>query len=99
VIYGGERSVALEKIQRVEEAYGFVEKFLQGQDWIAGDAVTIADFSIVPSITTLDLVVPIDPERFPNVAAWIGRAERLPYYDVNKRGLDQLKKLVEDRLK
>ncbi|KAH0820124.1 hypothetical protein GEV33_002665 [Tenebrio molitor] len=81
VIYGGERSVPLEKIQRVEEAYGFVEKFLQGQDWIAGDAVTIADFSIISSITTLDLVVPIDPERFPNVAAWIGRAERLPYYD------------------
>nr|AIL23541.1 glutathione S-transferase epsilon [Tenebrio molitor] len=99
VIYGGERSVPLEKIQRVEEAYGFVEKFLQGQDWIAGDAVTIADFSIIPSITTLDLVVPIDPERFPNVVAWIGRAEKLPCYDVNKRGLDQLKKLVEDRLK
>ncbi|KAJ3663885.1 hypothetical protein Zmor_008105 [Zophobas morio] len=99
VIYGGEKIIPQVRIDRVKEDYGLLEKFLQGKKWVAGDHVTVADFSIVSSITTMDVVVSIQGAQFPNIAAWIERMEKLPYYDQNKTGLDQIRKVIEDNLK
>lgn len=80
----------------VVEAYEFVEAFLQGHDYLVGNQLTIADLSAVTSVTSLDILVPIDANKFPNVAAWIKRLEALPYYSkVQDKGLNDFRKAFE----
>ncbi|XP_068892693.1 glutathione S-transferase 1-like [Tenebrio molitor] len=99
IIYEGEKTVPRDKADKVREAYSFLEKFLEGKNWVAGDAVSVADFSIISSITTMDVVVPVDTKTCPNIASWIKRMEKLPYYDENKKGLDQIRQIIEEKLK
>lgn len=75
----------------IVEAYEFVETFLQGHEYLVGNQLTIADFNAVANVTTLDVLVPIDAIKFPNVVAWIKRLQRLPYYSkVQNRGLKDI---------
>lgn len=87
-----------EKAEEVIEAYGFLEKFLQGNTWMAGEDVTLADISLITTVTSLNVLVPIDEEKFPNIAAWIKEAEDLPYYDAQKNGLEMFTNLMQESL-
>ncbi|RZC35594.1 hypothetical protein BDFB_005179 [Asbolus verrucosus] len=51
----------------LDEAYAFLEAFLAGNRWMTGDYVSIADYSIISSISSLNVFVPIDAERFPKL--------------------------------
>ncbi|KAK5642106.1 hypothetical protein RI129_008273 [Pyrocoelia pectoralis] len=75
-------------------AYDFLEKFLEGHLWVACEFLTLADLSLIPSITTLDIFVPIN-EKYPNITNWIKRAEQLPYYHINKKGLEICRNLAK----
>ncbi|XP_017785713.1 PREDICTED: glutathione S-transferase 1 [Nicrophorus vespilloides] len=74
--------------------YQFLDDFLIDKDWVCGNSITIADFSLISSVTTLDLLVPIG-DTYPNITAWLGRAEELSYYDVNRSGLEKFKEFIE----
>lgn len=91
----GIKTIPQHLIEEILQAYEFLEKFLGGHQWVAGDQLTIADFSLLASTTSLDTMVSIDSKKYPNVTAWIKRAEQLPYYRVNQKGLDDLKNLVK----
>ncbi len=47
---------------------------LAGREWIAGDAITIADL-LGASIASLPRVIGARFDAYPNVAAWLGRVE------------------------
>jgi len=98
VIREGANKILPEKAAAVVEAYEFLEKFLEGQKWVAGDNVTLADLSLIPSITSISVVVPLDKEKFPNIADWIERAQNLPYYDANQTGLEKFKAFILSKL-
>jgi glutathione S-transferase len=69
-----------------------VEHFFDDNNcWIAGDDISIADLSLIPSITSLDVVVPIDEKQFPKLARWVKKAESMPFYEANKKGLCKLR--------
>ena len=40
------------KVKRLEEAFTFLDTFLEENEFIAGDRFTIADISLVASVTT-----------------------------------------------
>lgn len=65
--------------------------FSEDNYWIAGDSLTIADLCLIPSITSLDVVVPIDEKKFPKLTNWIKMAEKMPFYEANKKGLCKLR--------
>lgn len=85
-----------EKINQMNQGYEFVNKFLEGQQWVIGSNITLADLTLIATVTTMDIFVPIDSEKYPNISAWIQRAEELPYYEVNKTGLQGLRKIFAD---
>lgn len=61
-------------------------------DWLAGDDVTIADFSIIAVVSAINVLVPVVSEKFPRTLAWMSRCQNLPYYqEGNQRGLDKFK--------
>ncbi|CAH0546309.1 unnamed protein product [Brassicogethes aeneus] len=98
IIFQGVKSIPKEQSDAVIEAYGYVENYLEKTKFVAGNNVTIADFSLVTTVTSCDLVVPIDATKFPKIAAWIKKMEQLPYYDVNKVGLDMLRATIKSKL-
>lgn len=71
-----------------------MEIYLESQPWVAGDSVTIADFSFITSVTAMSIFVPVSDD-YPNITRWIERCEALPYYEVNIEGFEKLKEVVE----
>ncbi|KAF2901364.1 hypothetical protein ILUMI_04822 [Ignelater luminosus] len=74
-------------VKEINEAYQFLEKFLESHQWIAGDNVTIADFSLVTTITSLNYHVKIDPEFYPNVTGWVKKAQELACFSCDHEQL------------
>ncbi|XP_031347625.1 glutathione S-transferase 1-1-like [Photinus pyralis] len=89
--YFGGKGVSDFNISESNESYERLNLFLEKTKWVAGDEITLADFSLIPSVTTMDVVVPIDP-KYTNIHKWIERASKeWPYYNINQRGLDEFK--------
>lgn len=82
----GKKVIPKERVEAIVEAYNFVEVFLKDHDYIAGDHLTIADFSIVTTISALNAFIEIDSSKYPKITAWIKRLEQLPYYEENAKG-------------
>ena len=89
--YKGRKALTSEQIEGLENGYGHLNNFLRDSKWVAGEHVTIADFSLIANVTSLDFLYPVDSQRFPNVSAWMKRAEELPYYDENREGLESFR--------
>ncbi|CAB3364247.1 Hypothetical predicted protein [Cloeon dipterum] len=43
------------KLKKLEEAYEYLDKFLDGQDWAAGSEMTLADISLASSVSTAEV--------------------------------------------
>lgn len=79
-----------ECLDLAKEQYDFCEKFLEGNDWMCGSTMTIADLSLFPTITSLAKLAPYDASSLVNLTNWIKRCETLPFAAVNKKGLDDV---------
>nr|CAD7198535.1 unnamed protein product [Timema douglasi] len=62
------------QFQQIQEAVGFLEKFLEGQQWVAGDALTIADYNLLVSVADIQSVGLV-LSSYPNVSRWFHRAK------------------------
>jgi glutathione S-transferase len=45
-----------EKMKKLEEAFQFLDKFLDGQDFVAGNSLTIADLAVISSVSTAEVI-------------------------------------------
>lgn len=57
-----------------------MEEFLEKGDYVCGDELTIADFCCIATISSIDKIAVIDPEKYPKLVAWTKRMEGLPFY-------------------
>jgi len=82
----------------LKEKLAFLETFLSGKNYVAGDNKTVADLSIYSGLGMLD-VVNIDLATFPNITAWRARlAAELPYNEeVNLKPLADFKAFAESK--
>ncbi|XP_065157565.1 glutathione S-transferase 1-like [Atheta coriaria] len=91
---GGEKCPTPKQIETLNTQYDFLNKFLSGKPWMAGNTVTIADFSLISSISSLLHMVPID-SKYTDLLAWVKRCEQLPYYEANGKGARAFKEFVK----
>ncbi|KAH8400716.1 hypothetical protein KR009_000529 [Drosophila setifemur] len=97
VVFFGKKTMPKERYDAIIQIYDFVETFLGGNDYVAGSHLTIADFSLISSITSLEAFVDFDPVKYPKIHAWIQRLEKLPYYEeANGKGAKQLVAIVRN---
>lgn len=82
------KAVPAEKAKSVQDSYGVLNRYLEDNQWVAGDNVTIADFHIYTTITSLEVLVEIDAKSFPNVTAWIKRVKELPSLKGDEKDLE-----------
>ncbi|XP_068157669.1 glutathione S-transferase D2-like [Drosophila tropicalis] len=87
-----------EDLKKIEEAFGFLDTFLEGQLYVAGNHLTLADISILATVSTF-VVAGIDITKYQNVNRWYENAQKVtPGWDENWEGLLQLKKMLETML-
>jgi glutathione S-transferase len=82
----------------MSEAYQFLNTFLEGKQWVAGDFISVADYSLISSVSSIETLVPIDEEKCPNVVAWQKRLEARPEYEVNRKGREEFSVLFNSKL-
>ncbi|KAH8318832.1 hypothetical protein KR074_007326, partial [Drosophila pseudoananassae] len=87
-----------EDYQKIETAFDFLNTFLEGQDYVAGDHVTVADIAIVATLSTFE-AVEFDFSKYSNVTRYYENAKKVvPGWKENWEGLQAFKKRVQDRL-
>ncbi len=71
-----------EKLNWMFTSLSRLEQFLTKSRYVSGDTLTVADISIIPTITLLDVAVKLDFSRFPNIIRWMQTMQsELPYFD------------------
>ncbi|KAI8119125.1 Glutathione S-transferase 1 [Lucilia cuprina] len=93
-----DNQVPQEKIDAIVETYNFLEIFLKDLPFIAGNHLTIADFSIVSIVTSLEPILDIDTSKYPKLTAWLKRMKTLPYYqEANGNGAQQYSEMIKSK--
>lgn len=85
--------------QDIVNTYEVLETFLEIYKYMVGDSLSIADFSLVASISSLDPIIPIDDKRFPKLKQWLTTMQNLPYYnEANQIPLNKYITVIKSRL-
>ncbi|KAF2361043.1 Glutathione S-transferase N-terminal [Trinorchestia longiramus] len=80
------------------EALGWLDGYLAGRDYIAGSSITIADHSLVASVSTF-VASGVDVSGHANVSAWLGRCKKtMPGYDLNEQGAKGFGDMAKEKL-
>ncbi|XP_050515917.1 glutathione S-transferase 1-1-like [Diabrotica virgifera virgifera] len=87
--------IASEEIKALQ----FLEVFLKSSKYVAGDEMTIADFSIWATLTNSSNLVPIEETNFPRITEWMELMNQNPYKEINEPGAATFKKLINAVLK
>lgn len=88
-----------ELLKDAEETYSILNTLLEKSIFAADDEVTIADFCLIASVSTLQFYKPISKTNYPKLNTWVERIKALPCYGENVQGLEQYKRLAIERLK
>jgi glutathione S-transferase len=89
------------------QVYSFLEAFLEGKQYMTGDSVTLADYSLFPTITswnffaiitTLNVFLTIDVQKYPRLAKWLKVIESRPEAEVNKKGQAIFETIIKSKL-
>ncbi|XP_017041173.1 glutathione S-transferase D2 isoform X1 [Drosophila ficusphila] len=87
-----------EDLKKIETAFGFLDTFLEGKDYVACDQLTVADIAILANVSTFE-VVEFDFSKYTNVVRWYANAKKVtPGWDENWEGLQKMKEFFESRI-
>lgn len=80
--YSNERTTSVTDLQQrdIEEAYGVLEKYLQGSSFVAGDKLSVADLSCVASVSSLHAIVPVGL-KYVNINEWWNKLKGEVWYE------------------
>jgi glutathione S-transferase len=84
--------------ESLSEVYSFSDTFLEEKEYMVGDSVTIADYSLFAIITTLNVFLTIDVQKYPRLAKWLKVIESRPEVEVSKKGLAIYETLMKSKL-
>ncbi|XP_020817217.1 inactive glutathione S-transferase D3-like [Drosophila serrata] len=88
-----------EDFKKVQDTFGFLNAFLEGQEYFAGDHLTLADIAILSNVTNFD-VLGFDISKYPNVAKWYANAKKVtPGWEENWEGALDLKRSFDEKMK
>ncbi|CAL4124569.1 unnamed protein product [Meganyctiphanes norvegica] len=98
VVFRGQEKPEPEKLEKAMEALGWMDSWLEGKSYITGDNVTVADHSLVATVSTI-VAAGIDISKFSNIVAWFELCKKLPGYDeVNAPGAEEFGTMVKAKL-
>lgn len=79
------------KFKGIEAAFEFLDGFLEGAEFLAGDALSVADFVTGATVQSF-FVLGVDLDKYSNVRRWLASLDaHLPAFDETKKNLEELK--------
>jgi glutathione S-transferase len=86
----GKTSLNAEKVEKFEEALGFLEEYIKKEGYIAADHITIADFAIASTLATIE-ASGHDLSKFPKTREYMGKLKKeiVDYEELNQKGADE----------
>lgn len=98
MIRGGPKDEA--KFEKIGTTLEFLDKFLEGEKYVAGKTLTIADISIACTIGQFE-IIKYDISKFKNVSKWFERMKKeMPkYVAIHEEGMQAYNILLETHLK
>ncbi|KAL7727441.1 hypothetical protein ACLKA6_017565 [Drosophila palustris] len=75
-----------EAFKKIEVAFDFLNTFLEGHEYAAGDSLTVADIALVATVSTFE-VAKFDISKYANVNKWYENAKKVtPGWEENWAG-------------
>lgn len=81
--YAKSKKLAEDGVNNVQLQWDIINRFLENSPFVCGEDMTIADFCLVATVTSLIEMVPMDPIAHANIFKWIERMSKLPNYEKN----------------
>ncbi|KAH9639052.1 hypothetical protein HF086_003583 [Spodoptera exigua] len=95
ILYGNCKYLNAQQIMDIECTYYDLECMLVGKCWFGGSWATLSDIIFASSVSTLNILVPVDKYKFPRLSGWLYRvSEELFYVTANKKGLCEFTKRI-----
>lgn len=86
-----------EQLKKGEEALGFLNTILEGQTYVAGDRLTVADISLLSSVSSFT-IFGLDFSKYPNIVRWYENGKKVtPGWEIVEKGLEQTSALLAAR--
>jgi len=101
VVFRGESQLSAEKEEEMKNAHKLLDFFLENKDYVAGgEALTIADISMLASATSMEAAVDNLFDEYPNIKRWIQLCKTKidNYVDLNQIGADIFGQLCKCQL-
>lgn len=99
VIFSGGYEVPQDKLDPLFAALDLLETFLQNDNYLVGNSVTLADFCCAPTVITMELVITIDVDKYPKILEWIERLNELPYFvQQNAEKMKEFQVIFQNRI-
>uniref|UniRef100_A0A182JTD4 glutathione transferase n=1 Tax=Anopheles christyi TaxID=43041 RepID=A0A182JTD4_9DIPT len=88
-----------EKLEKLEEALEVLNGYLINNPYAAGPNITLADYSLVATVSTLE-VVQHDLSKYPAISAWYDgcKAIMADFQEINEDGMQQYRAYFESGL-
>ncbi|KFM73999.1 Glutathione S-transferase 1, isoform C, partial [Stegodyphus mimosarum] len=88
-----------EKNEVFKKALGFLDQFLSKKDYVAGNNITLADLSIIASLSFAAELADYSFDEFPKVNAWYQKVKsEIPgYKEINDEPLQQFKQILKSK--
>jgi glutathione S-transferase len=82
-----------EKFKKMTEAVELFDKFISGRVYAAMDTLTLADFTLLSTISTYD-IAGFNLSKYENVTKWYELCKRtVPGYEANRAGAESFKRV------
>lgn len=82
----------LERNDNVAKALRQFDMMLSGSEYAAGDALSLADFSLIASVSSFVVGMDYDLGYYPNVSRWYAKVRlTIPGKEINEAGLEVMK--------
>ncbi|KAF2346043.1 Glutathione S-transferase C-terminal-like [Trinorchestia longiramus] len=88
------------KLEKVHDALALLETFLEGHLFAVGNRITVADFCLVATVSTMD-AAGVDLTKYRNIHNWYERCkgQMRAYDEANGRVIPELAKFVKPKLR
>lgn len=93
-LFTSNKKIPQEKLDAITEAYDFLEGFMEKNEYLAGDKMTLADICCFATVTSL-LFHPLDPSKHPKTIKWVDQMRQQPFSVKNEEGARELVEFVK----